>query len=213
MKKKLKWLLILGVMVLTSTIKSYASEPYNLKQMDYLDKYEVIYQNMVDKIKYTTKTGDSNLDFLFYMLPYEQFGAEFSKTELCYGNDPMIKDVVSEILKTNQDHIKGIDQLLKAVEDSPVVDEAKEASYLEQFNQIYNEMLLSLQMNTENRLESIDDDYLQKMVIYLDYQKKFINLILANSNHEDVIKLAQKMISNNEYNLEKISEINSQKNK
>ena len=51
------------------------------------------------------------------------------------------------------------------------------------------------------------------MVIYLDYQKKFINLILANSNHEDVIKLAQKMISNNEYNLEKISEINSQKNK
>lgn len=212
MKKKIKWILIVGVMIFSSILKAYAEQPNNLKQTDYLDKYEFIYQNMVDKIKYTMKTGDSNLDFLFYMLPYEQFGVEFSKSELRYGSNQTVKDVVNEIVKTNKEHIKSIEKLLKIMENSPVIDEVKEASYLEQFNQIYNEMLLSLKINKENPLESIDDDYLEKIIIYLDYQKKFANLILINSEQEEVVKLAQKIISNNEHNLENLNQISPHKN-
>lgn len=212
MKKKIKWILIVGVMIFSSILKAYAEQPNNLKQTDYLDKYEFIYQNMVDKIKYTMKTGDSNLDFLFYMLPYEQFGVEFSKSELRYGSNQTIKDVVNEIVKTNKEHIKSIEKLLKIMENSPVIDEVKEASYLEQFNQIYNEMLLSLKINKENPLESIDDDYLEKIIIYLDYQKKFANLILINSEQEEVVKLAQKIISNNEHNLENLNQRSPHKN-
>ena len=92
------------------------------------------------------------------------------------------------------------------MEKDPVIDETKETAYLEQFNQLYNEMIISLKIDRENVPGTVDKDYLDKMVVYLDYEQKFANLILANTNHEEIIKLAQKILDDgglilSEYNI------------
>ena len=205
MKKRFQWIFVVIMTMFIATVHCHATEVKNLKEIDYLDKYEVIHQNMMEKIKYTEKTGDLNIDFLFYILPYEQFGVEISKSELRYGSNQKIKDVVNIVVKTSKDHIKAIEKLLKSMEKDPVIDETKETAYLEQFNQLYNEMIISLKIDRENVPGTVDKDYLDKMVVYLDYEQKFANLILANTNHEEIIKLAQKIITDEENNLGKLN--------
>lgn len=206
-KRCLKWILFSCLMLIFSAFNCQASQSTKLKEVDYLDKYEVIYQNMMDKVKYIEKTGDFNVDFLLYMLPYEQFGVELTRSELRYGSNQVVKSTIEELVKENKEHIKSIEKLLKTMEKNIVIDEVKEEAFLTQYNQIYEEMLVNLQGNPERKLDSVDNDYLEKILIYLDYEQKFSNLILANSNDQDIIKLCQKMISQQEKEYSIITEL------
>lgn len=207
MKRCLKWILFSCLMLIFSAFNCQASQSTKLKEVDYLDKYEVIYQNMMDKVKYIEKTGDFNVDFLLYMLPYEQFGVELTRSELRYGSNQVVKSTIEELIKENKEHIKSIEKLLKTMEKNIVIDEVKEEAFLTQYNQIYEEMLVNLQGNPERKLDSVDNDYLEKILIYLDYEQKFSNLILANSNDQDIIKLCQKMIAQQEKEYSIITEL------
>lgn len=204
MKKSIKWIVFACFLTVISTLNCFATDSINLKEVDYLDKYEVVYQNMVDKIKYAGKSGDVNVDCLVYLLPYEQFGVEFSKSELRYGSNEKIKEVVTDLVKETKANIKSMEKILKNLEKNLIYDEVKEATFLDQFNQIYEEMLVNLQGNKDNPLDSVDQDYLDKIIIYLDYEQRFANLILVNTDQEQVKSIAERIIKNQEKRAESI---------
>lgn len=204
MKKSIKWIVFACFLTVISTLNCFAMDSINLKEVDYLDKYEVVYQNMVDKIKYAGKSGDVNVDCLVYLLPYEQFGVEFSKSELRYGSNEKIKEVVTDLVKETKANIKSMEKILKNLEKNLIYDEVKEATFLDQFNQIYEEMLVNLQGNKDNPLDSVDQDYLDKIIIYLDYEQRFANLILVNTDQEQVKSIAERIIKNQEKRAESI---------
>lgn len=87
----------------------------------------------------------------------------------------------------------------------PVVDEVNETEYFELYTPSYDAMLLALQLEKEGetvkKTGSVDQDFITKFILYLEFKLQFINHVLDKSEHEDIKELASTLVTNTEKQL------------
>lgn len=183
----------------------------NLKETDYLKKYELVLKDFQDKVALSEKTGDLNVDFLNQILAYEQMGVEMGKAELQFGNSKKLKAVTHDYIKVMKHEIREIEKLMKQMEEDPVIDEMKETEYLELYTISYDAMLLALQPEKEGEQikkgGSVDRDFVTKFTPYLEFKLQFANHALEKSGHEDIKALASTIVLNSEKQLKVLKEM------
>lgn len=92
--------------------------------------------------------------------------------------------------------------------DEPVVDELKEDEYFELYNPTYDNLLLVLRLEKENGIVkmsgSVEKDFLEKVIPYLEFKIQFASHLLEKSEHEKVRELAQEMVEVQEKRIQQL---------
>ena len=209
--KKIVKIMISWLSVFTFCTVAVEANDTNLKEIDYLKRYELVLKDFQDKVALVEKTGDLNVDFLHQMLAYEQMGVEMGKSELQFGDHKRLKEVTHDHIKIMKKGIRDIEKLLKQTVEDPVVDEANETEYFELYTPSYDAMLLALQLEKEGetvkKTGSVDQDFITKFIPYLEFKLQFSNHVLDKSEHEDIKELASTLVTNTEKQLEILKEM------
>lgn len=208
MKKTFKIIISVTTLFVISHAVVHANGASDLKERDYFKKYELILKDFQDKTALFEKTGDVNIDFLNQILSYEQMGIELGKAELQFGQNKAVKEETNEMVKTSKTMIRKIEKLLKKMSDDPVVNELKEDEYFELYNPTYDGLLLTLRLEKENGIAkmsgSVEKDFLEKVIPYLEFKIHFANHLLEKSEHEDVRELAQEIVEVQEKKIQQL---------
>lgn len=208
MKKIVKIIISVTTLFVLSHVVVHANGANDLKERDYFKKYELILKDFQDKTALFEKTGDLHVDFLNQILFYEQMGVELGKAELQFGQNKAIKEVTNEMVKTSKTMIRRIEKILKKMSDDPVVDELKESEYFELYNPTYDSLLLVLRLEKEDGVVkmsgSVEKDFLEKVIPYLEFKIQFANHLLEKGEHEEVRDLAQEIVKVQENKIQQL---------
>ena len=193
-------MLITSIFLLTYSVQA-ADEP-NLKEMDYLKKIDLIYLELKDSLLITEKTGDLNVDFLNQAIHYERSLIELTKNELQYGERKELKEAINDFINHFKLNLKKISKVQKQISESPTFDEAKEVNYLASYEAIYQQILNELKSEgTESAVligDSIDIDFLSRLLKQFDIFIVFINNLLTQTQNAEVTELANELIKSTE---------------
>lgn len=193
-------MLITSIFLLTYSVQA-ADEP-NLKEMDYLKKIDLIYLELKDSLLITEKTGDLNVDFLNQAIHYERSLIELTKNELQYGERKELKEAINDFINHFKLNLKKISKVQKQISESPTFDEAKEVNYLASYEAIHQQILNELKSEgTESAVligDSIDIDFLSRLLKQFDIFIVFINNLLTQTQNAEVTELANELIKSTE---------------
>ncbi len=193
-------MLITSIFLLTYSVQA-ADEP-NLKEMDYLKKIDLIYLELKDSLLITEKTGDLNVDFLNQAIHYERSLIELTKNELQYGERKELKEPINDFINHFKLNLKKISKVQKQISESPTFDEAKEVNYLASYEAIHQQILNELKSEgTESAVligDSIDIDFLSRLLKQFDIFIVFINNLLTQTQNAEVTELANELIKSTE---------------
>ena len=198
----IKKILILVATIFLLTDSAQAADQPNLKEMDYLKKIDLIHLELKDSLKTTDKTGDLNIDFLNQMIHYERALIMLAKNELQYGERKELKEPVNELIHEFKLNLKKINKIQKIISENPTFDEAKEAGYLASFEGIHQQILSELKAEGDDPTvligESIDSDFLNRLLKQFDVLIIVINNLLLQTENDVVSELANELIKNTE---------------
>lgn len=193
-------MLITAVFLLTYSVQA-ADEP-NLKEMDYLKKIDLIYLELKDSLLITEKTGDLNVDFLNQAIQYERSLIELTKNELQYGERKELKEPINDFINHFKLNLKKISKVQKQISESPTFDEAKEVNYLASYEAIHQQILNELKSEGTDPAvligDSIDIDFLSRLLKQFDIFIVFINNLLTQTQNAEVTELANELIKSTE---------------
>ena len=193
-------MLITAIFLLTYSVQA-ADEP-NLKEMDYLKKIDLIYLELKDSLLITEKTGDLNVDFLNQAIHYERSLIELTKNELQYGERKELKEPINDFINHFKLNLKKISKVQKQISKSPTFDEAKEVNYLASYEAIHQQILNELKSEGTDPAvligDSIDIDFLSRLLKQFDIFIVFINNLLTQTQNAEVTELANELIKSTE---------------
>lgn len=193
-------MLITSIFLLTYSVQA-ADEP-NLKEMDYLKKIDLIYLELKDSLLITEKTGDLNVDFLNQAIHYERSLIELTKNELQYGERKELKEPINDFINHFKLNLKKISKVQKQISESPTFDEAKEVNYLASYEAIHQQILNELKSEGTDPAvligDSIDIDFLSRLLKQFDIFIIFINNLLTQTQNAEVTELANELIKSTE---------------
>lgn len=193
-------MLITSIFLLTYSVQA-ADEP-NLKEMDYLKKIDLIYLELKDSLLITEKTGDLNVDFLNQAIHYERSLIELTKNELQYGERKELKEAINDFINHFKLNLKKISKVQKQISESPTFDEAKEVNYLASYEAIHQQILNELKSEGTDPTvligNSIDNDFLSRLLKQCDVFIVFVNNLLSQTQNAEVTELANELIKSTE---------------
>lgn len=198
----IKKMLILATSILLLTYSVQAADEPNLKEIDYLKKIDLIHLELKDSLVITEKTGDLNIDFLNQTIHYERALIALTKNELQYGERKELKEPINELINHFKLNLKKISKVQKQISENPVFDEAKEASYLASYEEIHQQILNELKSEGTDPTvligNSIDNDFLSRLLKQCDVFIVFVNNLLSQTQNAEVTELANDLIKSTE---------------
>lgn len=162
----------------------------NNKKRDYIKEYNDAINTMKKGMLGIVTTGDINLDYLYGMIIHHQGAIDMSQKFLkCGGQNSQVKQLAENIINAQIDSIIKMNAIIENLSKSPTIDEAKEESYLKEYNEALNNM-----MDEFSKIElsgNIDRDFLQGMIVHHQGAIDIVNAILKYSNNDDVKTIAE----------------------
>lgn len=212
--KYFKQLFVLFVVVFLTTHSVIAADDPNLNEIDYLKKIDLIHLELKDGLVSTQKTGHLNADFLNQALEYQRALIALSKNELQYGERQELKEPVNQLIHRFKLNLKKINKVQKKISENPTFDEAKESAYLSSYEGIYQQILNELKGENEAPTallgDSIDADFLIRILKQSEVWTVFVNNVLQQTESQEVKELASDLIKSNELLKEDISKLMNQ---
>lgn len=168
---------------------------------DIVDNYTTeqadIMKKMNEEMEKVQDTGNATLDFLYGMIPHHESAIEMSKSYLKYAKErenPAFKELAEDIIETQEEEIKEMREMAKAIEENKEIDYEDEQSYLKE----YNAMMKGHNMSHNMVSSDLDTAFAEGMIMHHQMAVDMAVSILKYTNNEDVIDLAKDIIDTQE---------------
>lgn len=146
--------------------------------------------NMKSKMKDMKMTGDFDVEFAYMMIMHHQAAIDMSKVEIAKGTDTTIKTIAHNIIIAQTEEINQLEMFVNSYK-MPEVNR-KDNKMHSELNEAMNAMMdkMDLMQMTGNT----DKDFVRMMITHHESAVKMAEDELANGKQDEVKKMTQKMI-------------------
>lgn len=146
--------------------------------------------NMKSKMKDMKMTGDFDVEFAYMMILHHQAAIDMSKVEITKGTDAQIKTIAHNIILSQKEEIEKMEMFVNNYK-MPEANR-KDSKMHSELNEIMKAMMdkMDLMQMTGNT----DKDFVKMMITHHESAVKMAEDELANGKQDEVKKMAQKMI-------------------
>lgn len=167
----------------------------------YLQKQDEIMMEMMHAMESIPKSGNASIDFLRGMIPHHESAVDMAESYLEYGGDAgAMKELADNIISTQTDEIKQMQDLIEKYESEGHTDEDQESAYLEEYDKMMNH---DHQM-AKSGADTLDHAFAEGMVMHHQMAVDMAKSILEYTDYEEIRTLAQAIIDTQEEEIEEM---------
>ena len=146
--------------------------------------------SMKSKLKEMKMTGDFDVEFAYMMIMHHQAAIDMSKVEIAKGTDTTIKTIAHNIIIAQTEEINQLEMFVNNYK-MPEANR-KDTKMHNELNEAMKAMMdkMDLMQMTGNT----DKDFVRMMITHHESAVKMAEDELANGKQDEVKKMAQKMI-------------------
>lgn len=176
-----------------------ASDDDNINR--YLHKQDEIMMDMMQAMESIPKSGNASIDFLRGMIPHHESAVDMAESYLEYGGDSgAMKELAENIISTQTDEIKQMQDLITKYENEGHTDSDQESAYLEE----YDKMMDHDHQMPKSGTDSLDHAFAEGMVMHHQMAVDMAKSILEYTDYEEIRNLARTMIDTQEKEIEEM---------
>lgn len=171
----------------------------------YLSDQEEIMAEMMEDMD-VEPSGNASIDFLEGMIPHHDSAIEMAESYLKYGGtNQELKQLAKDIIKAQTGEMEQMERLIDEIEDSGIRDEEKEQGYLE----AYQKMMSSHSHMGHGTSSASDVEYAfaEGMLMHHQMAVEMAEAIYKYTDHDEVRKLAEDIISMQKKEIEQMQNI------
>ena len=167
----------------------------------YLHSQDEIMMKMMHDMENIQKSGNASVDFLRGMIPHHESAIDMAESYLEYGGDKgELKELAQNIITTQTDEIRQMQDLIEKYENEGHTDEDQENAYLDE----YDKMLDHDHTMEKSGTDSLDHAFAEGMIMHHQMAVDMAKSILEYSDYEEIRTLAQNIIDAQEKEIEEM---------
>lgn len=145
-------------------------------------------------------------DYLSNMIPHHQGAILSSEALLKYAKNPKLIKIANEIIQTQKKEIKQFHQLLKAIDKN---ESQNYTIFAKEAKEDMDEMMK--QMHLEHYSNDVEKDYIQAMIAHHRGAIDASEQVLKYTKNQEIIKVANEIISAQKKEIEQFQELLKEK--
>ncbi|QNM05224.1 DUF305 domain-containing protein [Qiania dongpingensis] len=171
----------------------------------YMSEQDEIMDEMMEKMDDVEPSGSAAATFLNQMIPHHQSAVKMSQSYLQHaGEKGEFKELAEQIISTQEDEIKQMSEMAARILDEGKADEEQETLYLEE----YEGMMKSHHMAHDSQAKSLDRAFAEGMSMHHQMAVDMSKAILNHTDEEEVIRLANAIITQQEKEIQQMEQEN-----
>lgn len=147
-------------MLFIYSLNVYAANEAQTKE--FMSNHSEILKSIKECSECTNKKGDIRVDFLEEVIHFNDIQIYMAENIIKCGDNKEVRNIAKSLIKNSMECTTELNEILYNISKNPLIDKELEEKYINDYKELYNKMVISLQCKRED--ENIEKIFIRASI-------------------------------------------------